>query len=64
MGAPQLLIADEPTSALDESNQLEFIDLLLKTAERQQASVVMVSHNPRLANRFDQVFHMTSGVTV
>ncbi len=64
MGAPRLLIADEPTSSLDESNQLEFIDLLLKTANRQQASVVMVSHNPRLANRFDQIFEMKTGVAV
>jgi putative ABC transport system ATP-binding protein len=62
MGAPQLLIADEPTSALDESNQMEFIELLLSTAQRQNASVVMVSHNPKLAPRFDQLFEMKSGV--
>ena len=58
MGSPRLLIADEPTSALDEANQLEFLDLLLATARRQAASVVMVSHNPHLAHRFDQVFAM------
>jgi putative ABC transport system ATP-binding protein len=58
MGSPRLLIADEPTSALDEVNQLEFLDLLLATARRQAASVVMVSHNPHLAHRFDQVFAM------
>jgi len=62
MGAPKLLIADEPTSALDESNQMEFIELLLSTAQRQNASVVMVSHNAKLALRFDQVFEMKSGV--
>jgi putative ABC transport system ATP-binding protein len=58
MGSPRLVIADEPTSALDEANQLEFLDLLLGTARRQAASVVMVSHNPQLAHRFDQVFAM------
>jgi putative ABC transport system ATP-binding protein len=56
MGQPQLLIADEPTSALDDANQLEFLDLLLNTAEQQGASVVMVSHNARLADRFHQVY--------
>ena len=56
MGQPQLIIADEPTSALDDANQLEFLDLLLGTAARQGASVVMVSHNARLANRFHQVY--------
>ena len=55
MGQPQLIIADEPTSALDDANQLEFLDLLLGTAEKQGASVVMVSHNARLADRFHQV---------
>mgnify|MGYP000110695375 CR=1 FL=1 len=56
MGQPQLIIADEPTSALDDANQLEFLDLLLNTAEKQGASVVMVSHNARLADRFHQVY--------
>jgi putative ABC transport system ATP-binding protein len=56
MGQPQLIIADEPTSALDDANQLEFLDLLLQTAADQGASVVMVSHNARLADRFHQVY--------
>jgi putative ABC transport system ATP-binding protein len=61
MGAPQLLIADEPTSALDDDNQAEFIDLLLSSAQQQNASVVMVSHNARLASKFHQVFKMQAG---
>lgn len=56
MGQPQLIIADEPTSALDDTKQLEFLDLLLETAASQGASVVMVSHNARLADRFHQVY--------
>jgi ABC-type lipoprotein export system ATPase subunit len=46
---------------LDDDNQLEFIDLLLATAQQQNASVVMVSHNARLASRFHQVFKMQAG---
>jgi putative ABC transport system ATP-binding protein len=61
MGAPELVIADEPTSALDDARQLEFLDLLLHTAEKQNTTVIMVSHNARLANRFDQVFEMHAG---
>ena len=56
MGQPRLIIADEPTSALDDARQLEFVDLLLSTAAQQGASVVMVSHNARLAERFHQVY--------
>ncbi len=58
MGSPRLVIADEPTSALDDANQLEFLELLLRTARRQSASVVLVSHNAHLASRFDHVFAM------
>ena len=61
MGAPELVIADEPTSALDDARQLEFLDLLLHTAEKQNTSVIRVSHNARLAHRFDQVFEMHAG---
>lgn len=58
MGSPRLVIADEPTSALDDANQQEFLDLLLGSARKQAASVVMVSHNAHLAQRFDHVFAM------
>jgi putative ABC transport system ATP-binding protein len=56
MGQPQLIIADEPTSALDDAHQMEFLNLLLDTAQGQGASVVMVSHNARLAERFHHVY--------
>ena len=59
MGAPRLVIADEPTSALDEAHQDDFLNLLLSTADRQNTSVVMVSHNPRLAHRFHQVLSLS-----
>ncbi|HEX4917574.1 MAG TPA: ABC transporter ATP-binding protein [Limnobacter sp.] len=53
IGRPNLLIADEPTSALDATHQGRFVDLLLTRAQRQGTAVVMVSHNPELAARFD-----------
>ena len=54
IGAPGLILADEPTSALDSNNRDRFIELLLEFAERQQSSVVFVSHDQSLADRFDQ----------
>ncbi|HEX4843668.1 MAG TPA: ABC transporter ATP-binding protein [Limnobacter sp.] len=53
IGRPNLLIADEPTSALDANHQARFVDLLLNRAQQQGTAVVMVSHNPELAARFD-----------
>jgi putative ABC transport system ATP-binding protein len=51
-------VADEPTSALDEDNKLDFLNLLLSTASAQNTSVVTVSHDMRIASKFDQVFQM------
>lgn len=54
MGSPSLVIADEPTSALDDDNRDVFLDLMMGLAKERQTSVVMVSHDRRLAERFDQ----------
>jgi putative ABC transport system ATP-binding protein len=54
MGSPALVIADEPTSALDDDNRDAFLELLLGLANVASTSVVMVSHDRRLADRFDQ----------
>ena len=58
LGCPALIVADEPTSALDEDNKLDFLNLLLSTASAQNTSVVTVSHDMRIASKFDHVFHM------
>lgn len=54
MGKPELVIADEPTSALDDDNRDLFLELMMGLAREHQTSVVMVSHDRRLAERFDQ----------
>lgn len=54
IGAPELLIADEPTSALDEGTREKFLDLLFQECDRQATTLILVSHDPRLANAFDR----------
>lgn len=58
IGAPPILIADEPTSSLDETAQANFLDLLFDQLHAQNASLLMVSHDPRLGERFDRVVTM------
>ena len=58
IGAPELLIADEPTSALDEGAQAAFLDLMFSQTRAQGTSVLMVSHDQRLASRFDRVLRI------
>jgi putative ABC transport system ATP-binding protein len=58
IGQPPLIIADEPTSALDANSQLAFLDLLFSQMATHKTSLLMVSHDPRLGERFDRVIRM------
>lgn len=51
---PKLLVADEPTSALDEDATLGFLDLLFEAADLNDTTILFVSHDKRLACRFEQ----------
>lgn len=54
IGAPELVIADEPTSALDAGLRDSFMDLLLGECAAAGSALVFVSHDERLAARFDE----------
>jgi putative ABC transport system ATP-binding protein len=58
IGAPPLIVADEPTSALDAAAQDNFLRLLFEQAARAGSSLLMVSHDERLSQRFDRVIRL------
>lgn len=58
IGAPELVIADEPTSALDANTQQRFLDLMFAQLAETEATLIMVSHDERLADRFDTVISL------
>ena len=58
---PQLLFADEPTSALDAANGQIVIDTLHRIAHTHGATVLCVSHDPRLIAHADRVLAMEDG---
>ncbi|MBP6898603.1 MAG: ATP-binding cassette domain-containing protein [Burkholderiaceae bacterium] len=60
IGAPEVVIADEPTSALDEDLRDSFMDLLLQRCAEAGSALLFVSHDARLAPRFDQVLDLRS----
>ena len=51
---PSLLLCDEPTANLDPGNRDRILDLLFEYCQRQQASLVMVTHDPEVLDRFDR----------
>ena len=58
IGRPPIIIADEPTSALDATSQAAFLDLLFDQVQAHGTTLLMVSHDPRLGDRFDRVIAM------
>ncbi len=64
IGAPELIVADEPTSALDEAHQQRFLDLLFSQVEEARTTLLMVSHDRRIAPLFDRVIELEEVVSV
>lgn len=54
LGHPEIVIADEPTSGLDAGRQESFLGLLRAQVDAAGASLLFVSHDGRLASRFDR----------
>ena len=52
---PKLILADEPTGNLDPSNKFRILDLLFAQASVNDATLVMVTHDHALLDRFEQV---------
>jgi putative ABC transport system ATP-binding protein len=60
VGHPEVVIADEPTSALDAPLRDAFMDLLLGQCRAAGSTLVFVSHDERLAGRFDRVIALAA----
>jgi putative ABC transport system ATP-binding protein len=58
---PALLLADEPTGNLDTAAAGDVLDLLRRQHERGQ-TIVMVTHDPKVASAADRVVLMRDGV--
>ncbi len=50
---PTVILADEPTSALDDENCEEVVQLLERQAQEEQATLMIVTHDGRLKERFE-----------
>ncbi len=64
IGTPFLIVADEPTSALDAGSQTNFLDLLFAQCAVAGSTLLMVSHDERLAPRFDRSVRMEDIATL
>ena len=58
---PAIILADEPTGNLDQKNSALVFDLLTRLAKDNGQAVVLVTHNPDIAHRCDEVRPMRDG---
>jgi ABC-type lipoprotein export system ATPase subunit len=58
---PKLILADEPTGSLDPSTGERIGDLLLRTNESAHVALVIVTHNPALAQRMQKTYRLEAG---
>ena len=61
MHRPKLILADEPTGNLDENTGKMVADLLFDLHAQSQATLVIVTHDMRLAKRCKKLFCLEKG---
>ncbi|MGC2167704.1 MAG: ABC transporter ATP-binding protein [Acidimicrobiales bacterium] len=59
---PQLILADEPTGSLDKSTGQKIVELLRSAASTQRATVLVVTHDDKVARQADRRFEIDDGV--
>lgn len=58
---PKILLCDEPTGSLDRVNAAKVFDLLLALHQDLASTLVLVTHDPHLANRLDRQLLLEGG---
>ncbi len=62
--SPAVILADEPTGNLDATNARFVVELLVGLAKEHRRAVVIVTHNPEIAQRCDVQLSMRDGMFV
>lgn len=58
---PELLLCDEPTGALDKKTGANILKLLYDISKEYQKSVIIVTHNQKIAECADRVLRISDG---
>ncbi len=58
---PEIVFADEPTGNLDTKTTMEVMNLIQAIARENRQTIVMVTHDPRLAAYADRIIHVLDG---
>ncbi|MBQ6484771.1 MAG: ABC transporter ATP-binding protein [Carnobacterium sp.] len=58
---PAIILADEPTGNLDTKNSLDVIELLKVSGKKFGQTIIMITHNPEIAQMADRSIHIEDG---
>ena len=58
---PKVILADEPTAALDTENGKNVMTLLKTLAVENRSAILVVTHDHRMVEGFDRIFHVSDG---
>jgi putative ABC transport system ATP-binding protein len=58
---PKLILADEPTASLDSVRGRKVMELLKNIVREKQSAVIVVTHDVRMIEGFDHVYHLKDG---
>lgn len=58
---PAVILADEPTGALDTERGKAVMDLLRQLGREEHSAVIVVTHDERMIEGFDRIYHMVDG---
>lgn len=58
---PRVILADEPTAALDTENGKNVMALLKQLALENRSAILVVTHDQRMVEGFDRIFHVSDG---
>lgn len=59
---PSILFADEPTGNLDSSTSVEVMDLLQLSIKKYHQSLIMITHDPKVAAAADRIIEIQDGL--
>ena len=61
VGSPRILLADEPTGNLDFASGREILELLHRLNAERKLTIVMVTHDPSIAEQADRTIRLVEG---
>ena len=59
---PDIILADEPTGALDSKTSVEIMELLKELNEKDNLTIIVVTHESGVANYTNKIIHIKDGV--